>query len=196
MQHSRGAGKTELIVMIALFSALITVMTAFIRIPTPLGYIHIGDAFIFAAAMLLGPYAAIPAMIGSGLADFITAYFMYIPVTILIKGLMGLLSGLVLARRERPLPLKFTFFLETGLVFGLCEIIMVGGYFVFELFFYHFAAALGAVPFNLIQGAAGIIIGLVLIPVLQKLNIKILKSIDKDRRMKNRVAAPCAFKII
>ena len=75
MQHSRGAGKTELIVMIALFSALITVMTAFIRIPTPLGYIHIGDAFIFAAAMLLGPYAAIPAMIGSGLADFITAYF-------------------------------------------------------------------------------------------------------------------------
>ena len=87
MQHIKGARQTELIVMIALFSALITVMTAFIKIPTPLGYIHIGDAFIFAAAMLLGPYAAIPAMIGSGLADFITAYFMYIPATILIKGL-------------------------------------------------------------------------------------------------------------
>ncbi len=110
MQPIKGARQTELIVMIALFSALITVMTAFIKIPTPLGYIHIGDAFIFAAAMLLGPYAAIPAMIGSGLADFITAYFMYIPVTILIKGLMGLLSGFVLARKKRPLPLKFTFF--------------------------------------------------------------------------------------
>ena len=85
MQPIKGARQTELIVMIALFSALITVMTAFIKIPTPLGYIHIGDAFIFAAAMLLGPYAAIPAMIGSGLADFITAYFMYIPVTILIS---------------------------------------------------------------------------------------------------------------
>lgn len=116
MQPIKGARQTELIVMIALFSALITVMTAFIKIPTPLGYIHIGDAFIFAAAMLLGPYAAIPAMIGSGLADFITAYFMYIPVTILIKGLMGLLSGFVLARKKRPLPLKFTFFLETGLI--------------------------------------------------------------------------------
>ena len=43
MQPIKGARQTELIVMIALFSALITVMTAFIKIPTPLGYIHIGD---------------------------------------------------------------------------------------------------------------------------------------------------------
>ena len=65
------AKKTETIVMVALFSALIAVMTAFVKVPTPIGYIHIGDAFIFAGAMLLGPYAAIPAMIGSGLADLV-----------------------------------------------------------------------------------------------------------------------------
>lgn len=166
------AKKTETIVMVALFSALIALMTAFIRIPTPLGYIHIGDAFIFAGAMLLGPYAAIPAMIGSGLADFITGYPMYIPVTILIKGLMGLLAGIALRRKERPLPLKASFFFEIGLVFALCEVVMAAGYFVFEMFFYNFAAALGSLPFNLIQGAAGVIIGLVLIPVIRKLNIR------------------------
>ena len=164
------AKKTETIVMVALFSALIAVMTAFVKVPTPIGYIHIGDAFIFAGAMLLGP-----AMIGSGLADFITGYFMYIPITILIKGLMGLLSGIVLGRKERPLPLKFSFFLEIGLIFALCELIMTAGYFVFEMFFYDTAAALGAAPFNLIQGAAGVIVGLVLIPVIRKLNIKNFK---------------------
>ena len=169
------AKKTETIVMVALFSALIAVMTAFVKVPTPIGSIHIGDAFIFAGAMLLGPYAAIPAMIGSGLADFITGYFMYIPITILIKGLMGLLSGIVLGRKERPLPLKFSFFLEIGLIFALCELIMTAGYFVFEMFFYDTAAALGAAPFNLIQGAAGVIVGLVLIPVIRKLNIKNFK---------------------
>ncbi|MFR1518105.1 MAG: ECF transporter S component [Clostridia bacterium] len=169
------AKKTEMIVMVALFSALIAVMTAFIKIPTPLGYIHAGDAFIFAAGMLLGPYAAIPAMIGSGLADFITGYFIYIPVTIVIKGLMGFLSGYVLGRKERPLPLGFTFFLEIGLVFALCELIMTAGYFLFELFVYNPAAALGAVPFNLIQGAAGVIVGIVLIPVIRRLNLKNFK---------------------
>lgn len=168
--------KTETIVMVSLFSALIAVTTAFIKVPSPIGYIHIGDAFIFAASILLGPYAAIPAMIGSGLADFISGYFIYIPATIIIKGLMGLIAGMVLGRKERPFKLSISFFLQIGLCFALCEAIMIAGYFLFESIFYNVAAAIGAIPFNLVQGAGGIIIGLIFIPIIQKLNIKNFKS--------------------
>ena len=167
--------KTELIVMIALFSALIAVTTAFVKIPSPLGYIHIGDAFIFAASIVLGPYAAIPAMIGSGLADFLSGYMIYIPATILIKGLMGWISGLFLGKKERPFSLNVKFFIQIGLIFLLCEVIMLGGYFLYETVLYGAAAAFGNALFNLIQGAAGVVIGLVFIPVMQKLNIRNFK---------------------
>ena len=174
-QHGNSVKRTETIVIIALFSALIAVTTAFVKLPTPLGYIHIGDAFIFAAASVLGPYAAIPALLGSGFADLLAGYAMYIPATIVIKGLMGWLAGFILHRQKRPFSLNMIFFIRTGLLFAICEGIMAAGYLLFETVFFDFNAALGALPFNLIQGAAGLIIGLVFLPILQKLPIKYLK---------------------
>lgn len=174
-QHGNSAKRTETIVIIALFSALIAVATAFVKLPTPLGYIHIGDAFIFAGAMILGPYAAIPALLGSGFADLIAGYAMYIPATILIKGLMGWIAGFVLHRQKRPFSLNLIFFMRTGLLFSVCECIMAAGYLLFETVFFDFGAALGALPFNLIQGVAGLVIGLVFLPILQKLPIRYLK---------------------
>lgn len=76
-----------------IFAALITLMTAYIcHIPigTNGGYVHLGDSFIYLAAVLLPrPYASAAAAIGGGLADLLTAP-MWAPATIVIKLLITL----------------------------------------------------------------------------------------------------------
>lgn len=55
-------------------TALVIVATAFIKIPTLNGYIHLGDGIILVAGALLGPFAFIPSAVGSALADYISGY--------------------------------------------------------------------------------------------------------------------------
>ena len=50
----------------------------------------------------------------------------------------------------------------------LAETVMVLGYYVFEGFFYGFGAALGLVPFNILQGLIGMSLGILLVRVLKK----------------------------
>lgn len=80
--------KLKLIVISALFAALITVMTAYIfHIPIGSGggYFHLGDTLIyFAAALLPKPYAIAAAVIGAATADLLTAPI-WVFATIIIK---------------------------------------------------------------------------------------------------------------
>ena len=124
-----------------------------LRIPTAIGYINLGDAAILIASYVIGPAAFFPAAIGSAIADLIAGYPMYIIPTFVIKGLMGLLAGFIMKHPEhRPHIVKR---IAAGV---LAELIMVSGYFVFEVFMYDFAAAAASVPFNLIQAAAALMI--------------------------------------
>ena len=62
----------KLIAITAMCAALITVTTAFIKIPSPLGYSHAGDSMIYLAASILpGPFGIIASSIGGALADLI-----------------------------------------------------------------------------------------------------------------------------
>lgn len=85
--------KIRNLTMTGTFAALITLMTAYVcHIPVGMngGYIHLGDALIYLAAVLLPrPYALAAAAIGGGLADLLTAP-MWAPATILIKMLIVL----------------------------------------------------------------------------------------------------------
>ena len=86
------------IIMTALFAALACVATMSIRIPTPGtgGYIHPGDAIVILAGIILGPvYGMLAGGIGSALSDLIGGYFVYVPITLVIKGLVALVSGLI-----------------------------------------------------------------------------------------------------
>lgn len=141
------------------FGALTAVATAFLKIPLGMGYIHLGDGFIFASVGALGFYAAIPAAVGSALADLIAGYQVYIPATFVIKGLMALLAAL-LARRlvDR---LSFLAFIPAALL-------MMAGYFAFECFLYSPQTALAAVAGNALQAAAGVAVGAALLPVVRK----------------------------
>lgn len=50
----------------------------------------------------------------------------------------------------------------------LAEIEMILGYFVFEGFMYGFVASVVNIPANVVQGIAGIIIGLILVKIFEK----------------------------
>lgn len=76
----------------AMFAALTTALTYFIKIPTPLGgYIHIGDSMIYLMACFLPtPYAMIGAGIGGALSDLLGGYFVYVLPTFIIKMLIAI----------------------------------------------------------------------------------------------------------
>ena len=78
----------KLIAITAMCAALVTVTTAFIKIPSPLGYSHAGDSMIYLAASILpGPFGIIASSIGGALADLISGYPHWAIPTAIIKAL-------------------------------------------------------------------------------------------------------------
>ena len=165
--------KNKKIVLTALMAALICVATMIIKIPSPLGgYINLGDCLVLISGWILSPvYGFLAAGIGSALADLLSGYALYAPATFIIKGCMALVVfGIfkLLKSKTRKLPSR----LIGGI---LAEIVMVGGYFVFEGFLYGFGASLVNIPPNCIQGVAGIVIGLLLVKVFEKINTIVME---------------------
>lgn len=154
------------LVMAALFAALTCVATMSIRIPTPgtNGYIHPGDALVILSGVVLGPvWGLLAGGIGSAMADFIGGYYIYVPITFVIKGLISLISGLIFQKLGKTKTSKMT----AVVLGGVTDIILVaGGYFVCEAFMYGAAGAAASVPANLIQGIGGLVIASLLYPVL------------------------------
>ena len=161
--------KTKKIVISALMTALVCVATMIIKIPSPLkGYLNFGDGIVLLAGWMLPcGYGFLAAGLGSALADFFSGYVAYAPVTFIIKGTMALIAFAcfkLMNKRIGKLPSQLI-----GAV--LAEIVMVIGYFVFEGFLYGFAPSVINIPANSAQGIAGIIIGIILIKVFEKVNL-------------------------
>lgn len=97
--------------------------------------------------------------VGSALADLLSGYAHWAPFTLIIKGVMGLLIGLVsdFAKKQEK------FFTARNLLASAIGIIwMVFGYFIGGgILKSSFAVAATSIPENLIQGIAGAIIFLV-----------------------------------
>lgn len=159
---------TKKLIFAALFAALTCVATMIIKIPTPLGgYIHAGDAVVVLAAFLLGPvWGALAAGLGSALADLISGYALYVPGTFVIKALVALVAGWLLSRRFVKNQLA------KSIIAGIVgEIVMVGGYLLYEAVFLGFGVAAAAnIPMNAIQGAFGAVAGAALFVALSKTN--------------------------
>lgn len=160
----------------AIAAAIVFVVTRFTYIPvgTAGAYVHFGDAFIYFASFLLGgPVAAIAAAIGSALSDFSTGYTIYVPATLIIKGLMGLTAGLLMRSG------KFWQYILACVIGGA---IMTAGYALYEIFIPSFglAYALFNIPFNMGQWGASIVIAAVLYPVAGR--VKKVINFDELRR--------------
>ena len=149
--------KTRTLVRSAMFAALTFIATYIIKIPTPGtgGYIHPGDAFVILSGVILGPvYGAAAAGIGSALADILGGYFYYAPITLLIKGVIGLVSGLIFSGHFFKIKTDRVRLILCGL---FATVFVAFGYFLFEVFVYGPGAA-ASIPANLIQGFSGLVI--------------------------------------
>lgn len=159
---------TKKLVTAALFAALVCTATMSIRIPTPGtgGYVHPGDGVVILCGLFLSPgWAFLSAGIGSCLADLLGGYFIYVPITLVIKGLVAFFtSRLVLFLGKR-----FSSPWPAVLGGGILDIVLVsGGYYFSESLLYGAAGAAASVPANLIQGGSGLLIACVLYPLLAK----------------------------
>ncbi|MBQ8428244.1 MAG: ECF transporter S component [Clostridia bacterium] len=155
---------TKKLVLTALLMALTAVSTMFIRVPLPLGYVNLGDAFVLLSVFILGPiYGTIAAGVGSALADLL-GYIIYAPGTLIIKTAMALVAylfyKLLLKATKKAVLAEIV-----GGVAG--AVIMAFGYFFYETLFFETAAvAIVNVPWNLIQGAIGVIISTTVMRIL------------------------------
>lgn len=154
------------LVFAALFAALSCVATMSIRIPTPGtgGYIHPGDAIVILSGVLLGPiYGGLAGGIGSAMADLIGGYFIYVPVTFMIKGIIALLCGFTYQWIAKSSKSRYA----AVAIGGVIDMVFVtGGYYLCEIWLYGASGALASVPANLIQGVSGLVIALILYPIL------------------------------
>lgn len=92
------------VAMAGVMLAFVFVMTRVPSIPIgPSGYVHLGDAAIYAAAFLLGPVVGLfAAAFGTMFADLSAGYGSYAPGTFVIHGLQGLAAALIGWRRGTP----------------------------------------------------------------------------------------------
>lgn len=145
-----------------LMAALIALLTAYVRLDilffiSMKGYAHLGDVGIVLASLVMGPFAAVPAALGSALADLLAGYVTYAPFTLVIKGLMGFALGKWLAAKR--------FSVRNVLLLVATAAFMVGAYFLTDTLLYGVEAAIGSVFGNCVQGGAMIAGGIVLLPV-------------------------------
>lgn len=154
---------TQKLVLTAVFAAVICVVTFLVKFPVPgtQAYVNAGDGFLYATALVLGgPLGAIAGGVGSALADLLGGYLTYAPATLVIKALMGLVVGLAHNRRRN-------WALWAGLMVA-ASMVMTFGYFLYEIFVYGQGQAITNLPFNLIQAAGGVILGLLLGALLDR----------------------------
>ena len=151
----------------AVFAALILAATYFaIPIPGGQGYVNLGDSIILVAAVWLGPlWGGIAAAIGAGLTDLILGYVYYAPATFIIKWLMAVAMYFIFKGLSKTKLHFLVSFILSGLV---AELIMVAGYFLYEIFLYGVGVALFDTLANAIQGAFGITVGTIMFSTLNR----------------------------
>lgn len=144
--------KVKTLTWAGLMCAVVVVTTMFAAIPIPGvqgAYANAGDAAVYASAHLLGwPWGVAAAAVGSMIADLLLGSALYAPATFVIKGIMALLSVKLAGKVKAMIPR-----------FLICGAAMVLGYFLYECIIYGAATALISVPANLLQAAAGALLG-------------------------------------
>lgn len=152
------------LVRYAMLIALTTVMTMVIQIPTvgTEGYLNLGDMVVFLAAFILGKKGGfIVGGFGSALADLITGYTHYVPITFVVKGLEGFIAASLLETKigkDRPI-----------MATSIAGAFMAFGYFIPETFMYG-KVAVASIPGNILQGLVGAITSVVLYNGLSRVN--------------------------
>ena len=150
--------------VIAVMVAVVAVLTFAVQIPIPAtgGYIHFGDVGVYFAAFAFGPIVgSIAGGLGCAIADILSGYAVWAPLTLVAHGLQGFLAGYFGYKRG-------LMGMIVGWAIGSIALILV--YFLGEWFIYGlgFAGALAEVGPNFIQMAVGGLIGIPLVLAIRK----------------------------
>lgn len=138
----------------AVFAAMVFVMTCFLMIPLgSLGYVHLGDAaLLLSGAVLPFPFAFF-AVFGSVLADIVSGYAIWAPITLVVK-LCMLIPFAVLKNKEIKI-------IGGGTVVAalIAAAVNVAGYYLGEsILFGSFVSPLSAVFPNTLQSLSGLVV--------------------------------------
>lgn len=158
--------KTKKLVLCALYSALTFIATMVIQIKLSAnGFVNLGDCMVITGGIFLGPiYGALSAAVGSVLADIVSGYIIYAPATLVIKSIMSIITALIYKRTK-----KYGF-LSILICSVVSELVMISGYFLYEIPLYGIGTALSGMPGNLLQSTFAIAATSVLYKVLIKNN--------------------------
>ena len=154
----------RLMLITAMFTAMVAVLTFFVKIPIANGYIHTGDSIIYLAACILPfPYALFAAGIGGAFADALGGYVVYIVPTLIIKALITLpyshKSEKILTRKNMLMVVP------TG-------IITIAGYFITGWVLWGWAGAVAGLLGDVIQAGGSAVLFIVFATALDKVNFK------------------------
>jgi len=155
--------KTDKLTYIALLTALATLLVGFPRVPNGVGgIIHTSDSIIYITAIFFGPLAgAFVGGIGHSFANIIFGPQIFAPWTLVIKAIMGLVVGLI-AKGHVKGARKWT-----ALVCG--TVILVVAYFVANYFLFDLEVAIASILPLSIQGVAGMVVTVALLPIVNKI---------------------------
>ena len=152
------------LVLASILAAIVCVATAVFAFPLPgNGFANLGDCFVIICGGLIGPWWGFAAAaIGAALSDIILGYAVYAPATFIIKGVMALLVYYIAVKNGK------TSVVKTAVSAIIAEIIMVAGYFFFELAVYGAGVAIPDLLGNATQAVVGAVAGTVLLSVFIK----------------------------
>lgn len=140
--------------------ALTCLVTLFIRIPLPSrGYFNVGDVAVVFGGLLLGfmhprhgvLWALAACGIGSALADILSGFAVFAPLTFAAKGAEGAVAALAASRTG----------LQRYVLLGLGGLTMVSAYFLGEIMMPSIGlqGAVAEIPANLVQAVGGAVGG-------------------------------------
>ena len=152
------------LVLASVFASIVCVATVVFAFPLPgNGFANLGDCFVIICGGLIGPWWGFAAAaVGAALADIILGYAVYAPATFLIKGLMALLVYYIAAKNGKISVIKIAVSAVAA------EIVMVAGYFFFELAVYGAGVAIPDLLGNTTQAGVGAVAGTILLSAFLK----------------------------
>lgn len=176
-----GHNDTRKVVLSSMFISLVFI-ASFFNIPSPAalgGLVHLGTLVSLVIAMRFGKYyGAIAAGVGMGLFDIFGGWFIWFPITLIARLIMGYAVGLISSYGKKGQG-KNVFLNLIAWAVGL--VIMLSLYYVYEaVVISDFTLALKSVPGNLAQFLIGLIAPFSVVYLFKQFEIK--KTNDKTER--------------
>ena len=157
--------------VIAIFTALTYVFTAFVNVRLPIvangGLIHLGNVPLFIGAIIFGKKTGtIAGAVGMGLFDLLSGWTLWAPFTFVIVGLMGYLVGLITEKKKN--------YVTYVIAMVVALAVKIVGYYIAEGIIYkNFIVPVSSIPGNVVQIFVAAVIVLIIIEPLKRASNKI-----------------------